>query len=683
MGRTMAVFLGVDTGGTYTDAVIVDEGEAQVIAKAKSLTTRADLSLGIGRAVDAALAEAGLRPQDVAMVSLSTTLATNALVEGQGGRVALIFIGFDEGDLTRHGLAEALAGDPVVALAGGHTHAGTEAAPLDLARLEAEVARLGPTVAGFAVAARFAVRNPAHELAAADAVRRLTGRPVTCSHELSARLNGPKRALTAVLNARLIGMIARLIDACDAHLAAVGIKAPLMVVRGDGALISADVARARPIETILSGPAASIVGARWLTGETDALVSDIGGTTTDVALLRGGLPEIDPMGAQVGGWRTMVEAVAMRTWGLGGDSEVHVLEGLDGGLRLGPRRLIPVSLMARDWPDLVHDALDRALSTETAGEHDGRFALAMPHVPAAGIGPREEAVLERLAGGAATVGAILKTRLDAAALTKLVARGLVMLSGVTPSDASHVLGRLDSWDAAAAEKALRLFARRRNGRGERIAAGPEPMARAIIDQLTQQTVDCLLEAAFAEDGRDFGAPPDVLARHSMTRAGLARRGGVVDLSLRLGVPVIGLGASAPSYYGAVGERLGTRTVLPEHAGVANAIGAVVGQVAMHAEAIVTAPSEGRFVAHLAGGAQVFADRDAALAATEAALSAEARDRARAAGAEEVRLTVAREVQEVEIEGRQMFIEARLRVTATGRPRVALAEPEEPATVLGV
>lgn len=679
----MAVFLGVDTGGTYTDAVIVDEGEAQVIAKAKSLTTRADLSLGIGRAVDAALGQAGLRPQDVAMVSLSTTLATNALVEGQGGRVALIFIGFDADDLTRHGLAEALAGDPVVALAGGHTHAGTEAAPLDLAMLEAEVARLGPTVAGFAVAARFAVRNPAHELAAAEAVRRLTGRPVTCSHELSARLNGPKRALTAVLNARLIGMIARLIDACDAHLAAVGIKAPLMVVRGDGALISAEVARARPIETILSGPAASIVGARWLTGETDALVSDIGGTTTDVALLRGGLPEIDPMGAQVGGWRTMVEAVAMRTTGLGGDSEVHVVEGLDGGLRLGPRRLIPVSLMARDWPDLVHDALDRALSSETAGEHDGRFALAMPHVPAAGIGPREEAVLERLAGGAATVGAILKTRLDAAALTKLVARGLVMLSGVTPSDASHVLGRLDSWDAAAAEKALRLFARRRNGRGERIAQGPEPMAQAIIDQLTQQTVDCLLEAAFAEDGRDFGETPEVLARHRMTRAGLARRGGVVELSLRLGVPVIGLGASAPSYYGAVGDRLGTRMVLPEHAGVANAIGAVVGQVAMHAEAIVTAPAEGRFVAHLSDGAQVFADRDAALAATEAALSAEARARARAAGAEEVRLTVAREVKEVEIEGRQMFIEARLRVTATGRPRVALAEPDEAPLVLGV
>ena len=139
-----------------------------VLGKAKSLTTRADLALGIGGAVDAALAAAGVRRRDVALVSLSTTLATNALVEGQGGRVALVFIGFDADDLARGGLTEALKGDPVVILAGGHTHAGTEAAALDLAALEAAVAELGAEVMGFAVAARFATRNPAHEMAARD-----------------------------------------------------------------------------------------------------------------------------------------------------------------------------------------------------------------------------------------------------------------------------------------------------------------------------------------------------------------------------------------------------------------------------------------------------------------------------------------------------------------------------------
>ena len=124
------VLLGVDTGGTYTDAVLLDEGETRVLAKAKALTTRPDLAGGVGAAIDAVLAEAGVAPGDVAMAALSTTLATNALVEGQGGRVALVAIGFDAGDLSRDGLPAALGDDPVIAIAGGHDHSGGEVAPL-------------------------------------------------------------------------------------------------------------------------------------------------------------------------------------------------------------------------------------------------------------------------------------------------------------------------------------------------------------------------------------------------------------------------------------------------------------------------------------------------------------------------------------------------------------------------
>ena len=664
----MAYLLGVDTGGTYTDAVILDEAADAVIGKAKSLTTRADLALGIGRAVDAALAGAGVAPSQIAMVSLSTTLATNALVEGQGGRVALIFIGFDADDLERGGLIEALKGDPVVRLSGGHNHAGGEAAPLDMAVLERAVTDLSGDVMGFAVAARFATRNPAHEIAARDLIRRVSGRPVTCSHELSAKLNGPKRALTAVLNARLIGMIDRLVAACERHLQAVGITAPLMVVRGDGALISAAMVRERPIETILSGPAASIVGARWLTGAADALVSDIGGTTTDVALLRNGLPEIDPEGARVGGLRTMVEAVAMRTSGLGGDSEVHLVTvGLKGGLRLGPRRLIPVSLLAVDHGPMVHAALDRWLSSDTAGEFDGRFVIPM-HGQTGGLSTREATVLARVKD-AMPLAQALSSRLEVAAMERLVARGLVMVAGVTPSDASHVLGRLEAWDGMASEKALKLLAKRRNGAGDRIAPDGPTLAQAIVDQLTTQTVDCLLEAAFDEDG-GFEEASETLARHPLTTAGLNRHRGVVEVTLRLGVPVIGLGASAPSYYGAVGERLGCEMILPEHAGVANAIGAVVGQVSQRAQGLVSSPGEGRFTAHLPEGLQTFIERDVALDALEAALRADASTRARQAGAEDLHVIAARDIREANVEGRPMFIEATVTVTASGRPRVA-------------
>ena len=133
----------------------------------------------------------------------------------------------------------------------------------------------------------------------------------------------------------------------------------------------------------------------------------------------------------------------------------------------------------------------------------------------------------------------------------------------------------------------------------------------------------------------------------------------------------------------MGARLGCRMILPEHAGVANAIGAVVGQVSQRATGLVTSPAEARFAAHLPDGVQVFSDRDAALGAMEAALRAEAEDRARRAGAEEVHLTVQRDIREAEIEGRAMFIEATLAVTAAGRPRVAHPVDEAAATPGGV
>ncbi len=149
-----------------------------------------------------------------------------------------------------------------------------------------------------------------------------------------------------------------------------------MVVRGDGALISASEARLRPIETILSGPAASLAGAQFLTGLDSAVVSDIGGTTTDVAILENGRPKLDPDGAMVGGHRTMVEAVAMRTYGLGGDSEVRIdLAGLVARIELGPRRVLPLSLIGHRFPDIVVPALEKQVGSVHAQRHEGLFAI--------------------------------------------------------------------------------------------------------------------------------------------------------------------------------------------------------------------------------------------------------------------------------------------------------------------
>lgn len=666
----MAVLLGVDTGGTYTDAVLLRD-ETDVIASAKALTTRGDLAIGIGAAIRAVLDQSGVKPADISLASLSTTLATNALVEGQGERVALVFVGFRPSELEQHGLRDALKGDPVAALAGGHNHAGGEAAPLDIPGLEAFLDAHASGVSGYAVASQFATRNPAHELEVAHIVKERTGAPVTCSHHLSARLNGPKRAVTAVLNARLIGMIDRLIGRAQDVLNEFGIGAPMMVVRGDGALMSAAQARERPIETILSGPAASIVGARWLTGADEALVSDIGGTTTDVAVLRNGKPAIDPQGARVGGFRTMVEAVAMRTSGLGGDSQVHVqAQGLAGGVFLGPRRVIPVSLIAQDAPDVVHGALDAQLRNAAPGVHDGRFVRALLGMPKGDMPPRETDLLERVGDQVHPLGRILRSRMETGALGRLVDRGLVQISGVTPSDASHILGTLNEWDGDAADKALALMARRRTGSGNMLAANATDLARIIVDQLTEQTAITLLETAFAEEATEFNLPPDLLARHVLLQKGLAGHRGLLALDASLNVDVVGLGASAPTYYPAVGERLHCPMILPQHAGVANAIGAVVGRITMRHTGTVTSPSEGRFRVHLETGPEDFAAASDAVARLEEVLRASAEQAALAAGAAGLQITVERDLKTAHAEAREVFVEATLTVEASGRPRNA-------------
>ena len=477
----MAFLLGIDTGGTYTDAVLLDDDTDTIIARAKALTTRPDLSKGIGAAMDEVLRTSTVDPLEVAMVSLSTTLATNALIEGQSGLVGFVFIGFEEDEINKADLSEALEGDPVVFISGGHGHGGQAVMPLDKDALLVGIDSTFDHLTGVAIASRFATRNPEHEIAARDMVHDKLGVPVTCSHELSNALGGPKRALTAVLNARLIGLIDRLIAATLTHMTRRNIDARLMVVRGDGALISTDLARERPIETILSGPAASMAGAQWLSGERDALVSDIGGTTTDICLLKDGVPKIDPQGAKVGKYRTMVEAVAMRTFGLGGDSEVSVSGGLDGGLQLGPGRVMPVALLAQEHGALVHAALDRALQMDTLPEEATRFALAQWSDFPNGLDAREAAVAERLIDGPKQWADVVQSRIEEPALKRLVGRGLVMMAGVTPSDASHVLDRATAWDKKAAQKALTVFGRRRTGNGERLCLNSDELATRIVE----------------------------------------------------------------------------------------------------------------------------------------------------------------------------------------------------------
>jgi N-methylhydantoinase A/oxoprolinase/acetone carboxylase beta subunit len=658
----MPILLGIDTGGTYTDAVLFDPARG-VLASAKRLTTRHDLAEGVAAAIAAVTAG---NAEPIALVSLSTTLATNAVVEGQGSSACLILIGYPPGAAERSGLARAVAGDPVVRIAGGHGSHGEERGALDLAAAEAAVRAHAPQVAAFAVAGYFAVRNPAHEIAVRGLIHRVCDRPVTCGHELTSALDAPRRALTALLNARLVPQIDRLIRAVRATLDDADIRAPLMVVKGDGSLISDRTALARPVETVLSGPAASVVGAQYLTGESDVVVSDIGGTTTDIAVLTGGRPGLSRSGARIGGWHTMVEAVEIHTVGLGGDSEVRIDPA--EGLVLGPRRAVPLSLLIDRHPHLLA-ALERQVAAPAWSTLHGRFAERLRPLDAAmePLSAAERRIWDALAGGPQPLDALVTSHLLDRPLGRLADRGLVILSAFTPSDAAHVTGDYAAWSAEAAALGAALWLRRPAEAGWSPPADIALFAAAVREAVVRQSAAALTEAALAWEGVVDAA---AAARSPVVRRALAGQAGpLLAPAVRLVRPLAGIGAAAAAYYPEIARRLGTRLVLPLHAGVTNAVGAVASGVVQSVCATVTASEDGCFHVHLPSGLALFGTlaEAAAYAGPEAHRLAEAQ--ALAAGAAQPEIAVTRNDRVVRLAGgHEVFVESVITATAVGRPR---------------
>jgi N-methylhydantoinase A/oxoprolinase/acetone carboxylase beta subunit len=671
----MAILLGIDTGGTYTDAVLFDSDTDRVLSAAKALTTKYDLSVGIRDALDAVLANSS---HDIRLVSLSTTLATNAIVEGQGSPIGLLLLGYPADALDRSRLREALGTDPVVFIDGGHTVSGEEQMPLDVEAVRRAIQAHAARVDAFAVSGYFAVRNPAHELAVRRLIRELTDRPVTCGHELTSNLDAPRRALTSTLNARLIPLLRQLILAVQDMLVERGIRAPLMVVKGDGSLIDAQVALERPVETILSGPAASVVGARHLSGEDDVFVVDMGGTTTDTALLHGGRPILDADGATVGGWRTMVEAVAVHTLGLGGDSEVRLDDA--GELVVGPQRVVPLSLLAHQHPHLL-DTLRRQAGRPEGDRDDGQFALRQRPLEAGrgSLSPAQEEIWDRLAAGPLSLAELFGdariTYFQKRGLARLIERGLAVLSSFTPTDAAHVLGHQRDWSLEAAQLGARLWARRispspDDGNGPLDA---HELCRRVIRQVTVQSGRALVAAALWEaHGLDLDGY-ERLRRLFVDRplGAYGDRDALLDVALTLRRPLVAIGAPVATYYPDVAERLHTRLHIPPHAEIANAIGAVAGGVMQTVHVLIKPlDEEGGFRVHLPTGIADFAglEEAAAYAMEEAGLLAEAQ--ARRAGAAGVQVQTRRQDHVLRLQNDDVYFDTEVTATAIGRPRLA-------------
>jgi N-methylhydantoinase A/oxoprolinase/acetone carboxylase beta subunit len=675
------ILLGLDTGGTYTDAVLFDPRQG-VLASAKALTTKHNLSIGLKGAIEKVLPHLpeGVAPAEIALVSMSTTLATNAIVEAHGAPICLILAGYDAKALERANLKQALGSDPVVFIAGGHKPSGDEQAPLDLEAAKQAILEHAPKVAAFAVSGYFSVRNPAHELALRDLIRNLSDRPVSCGHELTSKLDAPRRALTCALNARLIPQLQQLIRSVAGLMQERGIDAPLMVVKGDGSLMDSAMALACPVETILSGPAASLVGAKHLSGEDTVIVSDMGGTTTDIAMLKHGRPVLNKEGATVGGWKTMVEAVAVHTYGLGGDSEARIDE--HHGFTLGPRRVVPLSLLAMQYPAVL-DVMRAQAESDEMVQYRGQFALRQRPLDtgSTGLSAGQQQVWDALAEGPVALSDMIVGPAVARNLQRLVDRGLVVISSLSPSDAAHVLGLQTGWNREAAELGARLFLKRSPQAGWHPPKDAETLCRDVVERVVVQSGRALLDAVINEQARiddhHWGLLGRYLIQHSLSPKGAGSHGvsghELFDAVLSLKHPLLAIGAPVGSYYPEIAMRLNTRLVIPKFAEVSNAVGAVAGGIMQRVTAVITSPAEGRFRAHLASGIKDFVDLELAAAHAREWATATATELAKAAGAAEIELFHERDDKIFEQPGgMKIFMESNIAATAFGRPALATA-----------
>jgi N-methylhydantoinase A/oxoprolinase/acetone carboxylase beta subunit len=330
--------LGIDVGGTNTDAVIMDTAD-RLIAAAKVPCTP-DITGGIVAAVSAVLSAPGIEPDRISHVMLGTTHATNAVLERRGlRRIAVIRIG---GPAThsirpmfewpRDLAAEVAVGTTIVD--GGIEFDGQELSPLDSDAIARFLGKVGGTADGVAITSVFAPVSARHELAAAEVVKRELGEVhVSLSHEIGS-LGLLERENATILNGALAGVARDVAQAMRDAVTAHGLPAVILFAQNDGTLMGLDQALRYPVLTIGSGPANSVRGAAFLTGAADSLVADVGGTSTDIGVLVNGFPRESSYGVEIGGIRTNFRMPDLVTIALGGGTVVS-REG--DGVRVGPR----------------------------------------------------------------------------------------------------------------------------------------------------------------------------------------------------------------------------------------------------------------------------------------------------------------------------------------------------------
>jgi N-methylhydantoinase A/oxoprolinase/acetone carboxylase beta subunit len=531
--------IGIDTGGTYTDSVVFDTAAGKVLYKNKILTTHSDLSCCIAESIAAFTEE---QVEELAQVNISTTLAANALVEGTGIRTGVLLAGsIPDGEIPA---------DCFRVIHGKHDLMGRLVEPIDNAELDEALDFFRVNADALAVSAYAGVRNPELELYMKKRALEILNIPVMCAHELTVSLGFLERTITAVLNIRLLPVITRLIDSVLLTMKAKIPDVPLMVVTSDGTLIPAERAKLRPLETVFSGSAASAIGGVFLTGQDNAVVMDMGGTTTDLVNVSGGKVRIRRDGAVVAGWKTWTKGIEAFVVGLGGDSRLR-FEGKNK-MYAGPQKAMPYCRAGDLYPALIDEMKELSEKAGNRIEEIEAFIGIQNCRLHLTLDEAEKAFLTLVADKPRTLFWLIHIALvqNAAVIAeRLVVRGLVTRIALTPTDILHVSGEFTQWNRELPVLAVKIAAKH---------LGMD--CTACIRWIKQEISGLILE--ILAKGKTYFSDSDT--RKSIIAIGAPVRAWIPYLEKRLDAPVF----------------------IPENAEVAGAIGAAAAQIINNSEILI-------------------------------------------------------------------------------------------------
>ncbi|MCI1304896.1 MAG: hydantoinase/oxoprolinase family protein [Lachnospiraceae bacterium] len=578
----MKKILGIDTGGTYTDAALLDASSKHILFKSKTPTTKQKLPICIERTFERIPKE---YIPEISVVCLSTTLATNAIVENQGCKEGLILIGKRPKGMMptdRYVLAEGL-----------FDIKGRQKTPVNLEQIDDIIENFKDKVDAIAISGYASIRNPEHEMLIAERVRNRLNIPIVCAHELTSTLGFYERTVTADLNARLIPLLCGLIDSVLLVMERLHMNAPLMIVKGDGSLMTASCAKRKPIETVLSGPASSVMGGMFLSGCKDAFVIDIGGTTTDIANVRNGSLKIRDEGARVGKWYTHVRAAEIFTAGLGGDSRIF-LNGKKE-IQIGPQKSVPYCMAAEKHPRLIGELAKIYFddSYRHFCHHDDEAFVLIKKYHKLPYTNDEELIIEILRYEPHTLH-FLENHIHMpdllTVLEKLVQEGVIARISLTPTDILHSEGVYNQWDPRISEIATAITA-------ACLGVTRTVLAEMVLEKITEMLNCNLIQAAMYFDHKDFDVQNDPAVNYFLNNLYFHRDSQALQASYHINKKIVAIGAPSPVLTSALAEKMETEVIIPENAEVANAIGAAVGRSVEKIEILIRMDSvSGRYVA---------------------------------------------------------------------------------------